>query len=272
MSRKWTEAQSAAIRIHNKTLLVSAAAGSGKTATLTERIIRSITDTNAPADISRMLIVTFTRAAAEELKTRIFNALSEALAKDPSNRYLASQLVKLGSARICTIDSFCLDLLRSNFSVLGLPASFRIADETEMELLSHSVMEEVLDFFYETDPAFPAFAECFTGTRNTDRLGNLLIDLARKSNSIPQGIEFFRQNAIETRENAENQVDFFATSFGKIILLHATDTVRHAHSVFTAACDYISKNPDVSVLFEAYDYDRTFCEALLVALQDKNHG
>ena len=135
MSRNWTEAQRAAIKIHNKTLLVSAAAGSGKTATLTERIIRSITDTEHPADISRMLIVTFTRAAAEELKTRIFHALSEALAKEPTNSYLASQLVKLGSAHICTIDSFCLDLLRSNFSALGLPASFRIADETEMEQL-----------------------------------------------------------------------------------------------------------------------------------------
>jgi len=185
MSRKWTEAQSAAIKIHHKTLLVSAAAGSGKTATLTERIIRSITDPDSPADVSRMLIVTFTRAAAEELKTRIFHALSEALAKNPTNRYLASQLVKLGSARICTIDSFCLDLLRSNFSLLGLPASFRIADETEIELLSHSVMEEVIDFFYENDNAFPAFAECFTGTRNTDRLTNLLIDLAEKPEFSP---------------------------------------------------------------------------------------
>ncbi len=273
MSRKWTEAQSAAIKIHHKTLLVSAAAGSGKTATLTERIIRSITDPDSPADVSRMLIVTFTRAAAEELKTRIFHALSEALAKDPANRYLASQLVKLGSARICTIDSFCLDLLRSNFSLLGLPASFRIADETEIELLSHSVMEEVIDFFYENDNAFPAFAECFTGTRNTDRLTNLLIDFSRKSNSIPQGIEFFRLNALEMKKNAENDVDFFSTSFGNIIRNHAMDTVHHAHSIFTAACEYISDHPDtVDSLFAAYDYDRTFCETLLVALQDQKQG
>ena len=272
MSRNWTEAQSAAIKIHNKSLLVSAAAGSGKTATLTERIIRSITNEENPSDISRMLIVTFTRAAAEELKTRIFNALSEALAKDPTNRYLAAQLVKLGSAHICTIDSFCLDLLRSNFSVLDLPASFRISDETEMELLSHSVMEDVLDFFYETSPSFPAFAECFTGTRNTDGLSKLLIDLAKKSNSIPQGIEFFRQNAIETKQNAEKELDFFSTSFGKIIQNYAIDTVSHAHLIFNAACDYISENSDVSALFEAYDYDRTFCEGLLVALQDPNNG
>ena len=271
MSRNWTEAQCAAIKIHHKTLLVSAAAGSGKTATLTERIIRSITDPNQPADVSRMLIVTFTRAAAEELKTRIFNALSEALAKDPSNRYLASQLVKLGSAHICTIDSFCLELLRSHFSVLGLPASFRIADEAEMELLSHSVMEEVLDFFYETSPSFPAFAECFTGTRNADHFSNLLITLARKSNSIPQGIEFFHQSALETKQNAENKIDFFATSLGRIIRDHAIDTVEHARSIFNAACDYITEHPDTaSALFAAYDYDRTFCESLLVALRDPN--
>ena len=116
MEREWTKAQLKAITEHDKTLLISAAAGSGKTATLTERIIRSITAEQDPADISKMLIVTYTRSAAAELKTRIFAALGEALAKDPSNRHLTSQLMKIGSAKISTIDAFYLDVVKSNFS------------------------------------------------------------------------------------------------------------------------------------------------------------
>ena len=95
MSKKpsWTEAQLSAINTCGKTLLVSAAAGSGKTATLTERIIRSLTREDAPADLSRLLVVTFTRAAAADLKAKISTALSDALASDPTNRHLASQII-----------------------------------------------------------------------------------------------------------------------------------------------------------------------------------
>jgi ATP-dependent helicase/nuclease subunit A len=125
----------------NKTLLISAAAGSGKTATLTERIIRRITDKEAPADISQMLIVTFTRAAAAELRSRIFGALSDTLSSDHSNKHLASQLMKIGSAKICTIDSFYLDVIKANFSSLDLPASFRLADDSEYALIARDALE-----------------------------------------------------------------------------------------------------------------------------------
>ena len=127
MARSWTPAQSAAINTKNKTLLVSAAAGSGKTAALTERIIRSISDKNEPRDISKMLVVTFTRAAAAELRQRIFSALADALAEKPDDKYLSEQLVCLSNAKICTIDSFYLDVVRSGFSELGISQSFRTA-------------------------------------------------------------------------------------------------------------------------------------------------
>ena len=132
MGRTWTAAQSAAMNEKNKTLLVSAAAGSGKTAVLTERIIRSLTDPESPADISRILVVTFTRAAAGELRHRISIALSSALALDPTNTHLARQLMLLGGAHISTIDSFYFDLVRSNFQAAGFPPSFRMADDTEL--------------------------------------------------------------------------------------------------------------------------------------------
>ena len=140
MARNWTEAQSAAINTRNKTLLVSAAAGSGKTAALTERIIRSLTDKDSPADISNMLIVTFTRAAAAELRQRIFTSLSEALAEDPDNKHLCNQLINISSAKICTIDAFYLDVIRTNFDKLSISPSFRTADASELDVLARSVM------------------------------------------------------------------------------------------------------------------------------------
>lgn len=273
MERQWTPAQSAAMNIRNKTLLVSAAAGSGKTATLTERIIRSLTDREAPADISKMLIVTFTRAAAEELKNRIFSALSKALAKDPANRHLTNQLVKLGSARICTIDSFYLELVRSNFSQLGIPASLRIGDGAELEVLRKTVMEEVVDSFYDTREEFPAFAECFTGTRSADRLCTILLDLYMSVSSVPEGVEFLRINAEGMKRDADAQTDFFSTAYGQILCSRTADTVRYCLSVFESACAYLSEcEAHATALLPSFDYDRTFCLLLLDALKNREEG
>ena len=271
MARNWTKAQQAAMDTRDKTLLVSAAAGSGKTATLTERIIRSVTDPESPADISKMLIVTFTRAAAEELKNRIFKALTEALAKNPSDRHLTSQLIKLGSARICTIDAFYLDLIRSHFSTLGLPATFRIADTAELELLCQAVMEDTIEFFYESDEEFPAFSECFVGTRSMDQLTEVLLDLEVHAASVPEGIEFLKTHAEQTNRDAEK--DFFATEFGKIIRGQAIDFASYAHSVFSEACAYMQDSPEMTkALLPSFCHDREFCTMLLDALNDEENG
>ena len=271
MSRNWTSAQSAAMNIRNKTLLVSAAAGSGKTATLTERIIRSITDPEQPADISKMLIVTFTKAAAEELKSRIFQALSEALAKNPSNRYLTAQLMKLGSAKICTIDAFYLELIRSNFSSLGLPASFRIADASELEIMSRSVMEETVELFYETENDFPSLVECFTGTRSTDHLIDVLLTLDVQVSSLPEGVKFLKASYEQTRNDAEK--DFFGTSFGKVLSARSIDIMENALQIFNAACTYIQANPNIaSAMLPSFEYDCNFCKSVIEALKDEENG
>ena len=112
--RVWTEKQLDAIETRDRTLLVSAAAGSGKTATLTERIIRSLTDKEHPVSVDSMLVVTFTKAAASELKSKISSALAGAVAKNPKNKELERQLFLLPEAKIKTIDSFCADILRQN--------------------------------------------------------------------------------------------------------------------------------------------------------------
>ena len=139
MATKFTPQQQAAIDTRDKTLLVSAAAGSGKTATLTQRIIASLLDEENPADISELLIVTFTNAAVGELKERIGKAIRAALAEHPENQRLQRQLLLLPSATICTIDAFCNQVLRANTGAVGIPPNYRIADAAEAELLGGAV-------------------------------------------------------------------------------------------------------------------------------------
>ena len=146
---KWTPAQLEAITLKGTDILVGAAAGSGKTASLTERIVSSIV--SGGADVSRILAVTFTKAAAAELKSRISNALRRAAAGNPGNRRIARQLSLLPGASIGTIHSFCLTLLRSHYAELGIPPDIRVADEAEASLLRRECMEETIDAFYNGD-------------------------------------------------------------------------------------------------------------------------
>lgn len=266
MERNWTSAQRAAMDIRDKTLLVSAAAGSGKTATLTERIIRSLTDPVSPANIEDMLIVTFTRAAAAELRARIFSALTDALAKNPSSRHLTGQLMKLGSARICTIDSFYLDLLRANFSRLGLSPSFRIADTAEVDVLATRVMNETVEHFYENDPDFPLFTECFSHIRSQDALIDVLLALDSACASIPEGIALLKTSATETE--AEAELDFFATRFGAVLRQNVTDFSRYLRDVFTKAYEHIFANEAyIKPYGESFGYLRTFSQSLLSIME-----
>ena len=271
MEKQWTKAQLKAITEHDKTLLISAAAGSGKTATLTERIIRSVTDTANPADISKMLIVTFTRSAAAELKTRIFSALSEALAKDPSNKHLTSQLMKIGSAKISTIDAFYLDVVKSNFSTLGFSANFRIIDEAEYDTLSKKIMCECIDALYATNPDFPAFIECFGTVRTVKNVHEVFLDLHSRLSSLPQGVEYIKECADHTKEGSA--LDFFATSYGDIQRKNASDLFEHYYLVFKAASEYMQTDEDMAKAYSAsFAYDFDYCERLWHAVLDEVNG
>lgn len=259
MERTWTPAQSAAIETRGKTLLISAAAGSGKTATLTERILRSLID--GSSDIGNMLIVTFTRAAAAELRTRISGALTDALAKDPTNSRLHAQLLKLDNARICTIDSFYLELIRSNFSRLSLSPDFRIADTAEMDVLATAVMNETIDYFYETDPSFPLFTECFSGIRGQDALVDVFLNVSSQCASLPEGIEFLKHSADRCEKEAE--LDFFDTAFGAVLKRNVADFADYLCCVFDAAYAHISEIPDYHKPYLAsFSYLKEFAHSL----------
>ena len=176
MAAKWTDEQQSVINARGKSLLVSAAAGSGKTAVLTERIISLITDKDEPADIDRMLVLTFTEAAASEMKERIGKALRKILEEDPGNEAVRRQSVYLGHAHISTVHSFCSYVIRNYFHTTGVDPSCRVMDGAESELLISEVTEELLNRKYEeNDEDLVFFARTFFTEKNADaRIAGLI--------------------------------------------------------------------------------------------------
>ena len=148
MERKWTPAQKSAIDTRDCNVLVSAAAGSGKTAVLVERIISMITDPDKNIDIDRLVVVTFTKAAAAQMKDKIRKALDSMLDENPGDVNLLRQITLLNNAQITTIDSFCLWIIRNHFPEVNLDPGFRIMDEGEKKLIENDVLEDVLEEFY----------------------------------------------------------------------------------------------------------------------------
>lgn len=194
--RKWTREQQDAINAREGTLLVSAAAGSGKTAVLVQRIIERITDPHTPGSIDRLLVVTFTRAAAQEMRERIAQRLAALLREDPNNDRLKRQQLLLPQARISTIHSFCSELARENFYKLNIPQDFRICEESEMTVLRGEAADEVLSAYHEEqDENFDALSEAFSPGRDDLRLRNTLLHLYDFIRSHPFPERWLRQVA-----------------------------------------------------------------------------
>ncbi len=168
MGVAYTEEQQKVIDTHGRSLLVSAAAGSGKTAVLVERIVKMVSDCEHPVDIDRLLVVTFTNAAAAQMRERIRNEIGLKLTAEPENEHLQRQMTLLHNAQITTIDSFCLFVIRNHFHTIGLDPGFRIADEGELKLLKADVLGEVLEQQYSAGEA--GFLNCMeyfsTGSRD----------------------------------------------------------------------------------------------------------
>ena len=184
----FTHSQRQAIEFKDADLIISAGAGSGKTATLTGRIIEGI---QSGEDISKKLIVTFTKAASNELRARISKALSALLAKEPNNRHISEQIVKLEGADICTIDSFCMKIVRPNFDKIGISPNFVIADENEVEVLCRESISEVIDTFYdekEQNPDFLIVCDCFSDLTHESVLEDALLNLYKKLITTPDSI------------------------------------------------------------------------------------
>lgn len=183
---KWTDDQQKVIDLRNRNILVSAAAGSGKTAVLVERIIKIITDKEHPVDIDRLLIVTFTNAAASEMRERIGAAIEQALEENESDEHLQRQLTLIHNAQITTIDSFCLYVVRNHFYEIDMEPNFRIGDEGELKLLREDVIKAVLEAHYdEPDEAFSNFMEGYASGRSDDAVAEMILGLYNFSRSYP---------------------------------------------------------------------------------------
>lgn len=199
MGMKFTPEQQRVIELHNSNILVSAAAGSGKTAVLVERIIRMICDGEHPADIDRLLIVTFTNAAAAEMRERIAAGITARLETDPGNEHIQKQSALLHNAQITTIDSFSLFLIRNHFNEIGLDPDFRVADEGEIKLLQQEVLAQLLEDAYagqfvpEAPEQFHACVEYFCPGGRESVLEQHILNLSRYAGSFPWPEEWLEE-------------------------------------------------------------------------------
>ena len=232
MANKWTNEQLSAITQKGNNILVAAAAGSGKTTVLVERIIRKIINDNV--DIDKILVVTFTNAAASEMRERILTALYKQIDEDPLNKRLRKQIVLLNKASICTIDAFCLDIIRNNFFEIGASSNFRIADNTELELLKQEAIEETFEELYlENDDEFNKLIELYAGYKDDENLKNIILKIHNYIQSAPfpedwleEQIEKFNMSSIE---------DFSQTEWGKIILKNFRDEVLNSIQILESS-------------------------------------
>lgn len=191
---QWTREQQKVIELRDRNILVSAAAGSGKTAVLVERIISMITEGDRPIDIDRLLIVTFTNAAAAEMRERIGEAIEKKLAEMPDNLHLQKQVTLVHSAQITTIHSFCLSVIRNHFNTIDLDPSFRIAEEAELTLMKSDVVNDLLEKHYEeVGEEFLDFIECFTSGKSDQAAEELILRLYNFSMSYPWPEEWLEE-------------------------------------------------------------------------------
>lgn len=219
-----TPEQDAAVKHEGSDLLLSAGAGSGKTATLTDRILKRIYEDEI--DISKMLVVTYTKAAADELKTRLAEKLSSKLEKEPNNSWLRSQFIKVTSADISTIHSFCYKVVRPHFDKFNLDGDVRIGETSELDLLKNEAINEVLDEFYEADVVDPDFllaVDCCSSYTDESSLPTVLKNLHDKDlSSCAEGIDILLRKHLPGTE-------FFKTPHGQALLRYVTRIVNHFH-------------------------------------------
>lgn len=210
MGVRFTKEQQQVIDLRNRNILVSAAAGSGKTAVLVERIITRLTKDTTPLNVDQLLIVTFTEAAAAEMKERIHAAIEKALEKEPENVHLQHQSTLIHQAQITTIHKFCLSVIKEHFHTIDLDPGFRVGEEGELKLLKQDVVCDVLEMaFQEGNPEFLSFVECFSTGKDDKNLEELILRLYEFSRSYPKPDSWLdlctKQYAIPSPEDLEEK-------------------------------------------------------------------
>lgn len=222
MATNWTKNQLQAINKKGKNILVAAAAGSGKTTVLVERIINKII--NEKIDIDKLLIVTFTNAAASEMRQRILEALYTKIDENPQNRDLQRQIVLLNKANISTIHSFCLEVIKNYFYEIGVSSSFRIGDSLELELLKQETLEEVFEKLYEEQSEeFIKLLNTYSDYRDDEPLKELILKIYNYSQSMPFPAEWINENVEKFNLKDKLDLDFSKTLWGEVLIEYFRD-------------------------------------------------
>lgn len=257
MPAKWTENQQKAIDIRNTNTLVSAAAGSGKTAVLVERVIQRITDPKQPVPIDRLLIVTFTNAAAAEMRERIYDALIQEIDRQPENAGLKQQLTLLGQAQITTVHSFCQNLIRSNFHRLGISSDFEIADQATLAKFMQDAMQEILEEQYAARPeGFRQLIDNFGGKKDDSRLIETIEKLYFFSQSTPAPKQWIA-DAIERYTFQGEDVNRYVTDvWGGYLMPWAKRKVRGMVEEYDRALEIIKQHEEITVYYEPFLLER----------------
>ena len=257
----WTDEQLDAINQKDSNILVAAAAGSGKTAVLVERIIRKVVEEGI--DIDKLLVVTFTNAAASEMRERVLDAIYKKLDENPNDEKLLRQITLLNKASICTIDSFCLEVVRNNFYELeNIAPNFRIADTTEIELLKQEVIEDMFEKKYEEDDEdFSKLIHTYTSYRDDTPLKDLILKIYNyiQSNPFP---EKWLSEKVEMFNIKDLDKDFSTTPWGSVLLKEIEDELVDGISFLQSAAKILEFNPDLEKFFQTIRSDIDMLENL----------
>ena len=251
---RWTDSQQDAISARRGTVLVAAAAGSGKTAVLVQRAIQRLTDPENPTSADRMLIVTFTKAAAAEMRARLEARLHQMLREDPGDPHLRRQSVLLAQAHIGTVDSFCAEMVREFFHLLDLSPDFKIISDKQEENLVDAALNEALSQAFE-EGAVGALADAFAGERDDRRLLEMVLTLYRFMQSHP-----FPERWLQ--EKVEMYFPGMAAGAGpspweRVILDYAGETAAHCLGLLSRAVEECREDPAVEKAYApALEKDR----------------
>ena len=242
---KWTEEQKQAIYEKNINILVAAAAGSGKTAVLVERIINKIINENT--DIDKLLVVTFTNAAASEMRERVLNAIYKKIDENPEDERLQRQVTLLNKASICTIDSFCLDVVRNNFFEIDISQNFRIGDTTEIEILKQDVIEDLFEEKYETqDKDFEKLINTYTSYKDDTPLKELILKIYTYIQSNPFPEKWLNEKIEMFNLSDKLDQDFAQTIWGKQLLKQVEEILEDGIVKLEAEKNNLAKYEELS--------------------------
>ena len=266
---KWTEEQKQAIYEKESNILVAAAAGSGKTAVLVERIINKIINENI--DIDKLLVVTFTNAAASEMRERVLNAIYKKIDEEPENEKLQKQIILLNRASICTIDSFCLDVVKNNFFEIDIGQNFRIGDTTEIEILKQDVLEDLFEEKYEAeDEDFTKLINTYTSYKDDTPLKELILKIYTYIQSNPFPEKWLKEKIEMFNLSEKLEEDFSKTIWGELLLKQVREIVEDSELKLEAERQNLAQYPELQKYFLIINDDIEQLQMLKINLDSWN--